>query len=56
LPLSRVPIFRPLAASGSSSAVTTHGPSAPVPSKFFPAVHYADLRWYSRMLPSFIAV
>ena len=32
-------LVRPLAPDGSSSAVTSAGPNAPVPSKFLPMVH-----------------
>ena len=44
LPLTRVMMRSPAAPAGSASAVTTHGPSGPVPSKFLPGVHWAVLR------------
>src|SRR6202008_3706759 len=47
-PLTRVVMRRPAAPGGSSSAVTIHGPSGPVPSKFLPGVHCDVLRWKSR--------
>ena len=47
-PLTRVMMRRPEAPGGSSSAVTTQGPSGPVPSKFLPGVHCEVLRWKSR--------
>ena len=47
-PLTRVMMRRPAAPGGSSSAVTTQGPSGPVPSKFLPGVHCEVLRWKSR--------
>ena len=37
---------------GISSAVTIHGPNAPVCAKFLPAVHCTVLRWKSRTEPS----
>src|SRR5262245_61188877 len=47
-PLTRVLIRRPEAPGGSSSEVTTQGPSGPVPSKFLPGVDCEVLRWKSR--------
>ena len=37
---------------GISSAVTIHGPKAPVRAKFLPAVHCTVWRWKSRTEPS----
>ncbi len=51
-PLRRVSSRRPRAPGGSSSAVTSQGPKAPVRSKFLPMVHCGVLNWYSRTLPS----
>ncbi|MNR50997.1 hypothetical protein D3C85_1706000 [compost metagenome] len=47
-PFRRVSSCKPLPPAGSSSAVTSSGPNAPVSSKFFPTVHCGDLNWYSR--------
>ena len=53
VPFRRLSIFSPLPPSGSSSAVTIHGPKPPVRSKFLPMSHCVVLRWNSRTEPSF---
>ncbi len=44
-PFTRMVRVRPLQPSGSSSAVTSSGPTAPVPSHTLPIVHCGDLIW-----------
>ena len=41
-----------LRGSGISSAVTSHGPNAPLAWKFLPGVNCRECRWKSRTLPS----
>ena len=44
-PFRRLWMRRPVAPGGSSSGVTSQGPSGPVASKFLPIVHCVLRRW-----------